>query len=148
MAAKAIMERGSRWAIGNGEKVSIEEDHWLPTSEAFKVVSLKPPQAESELVAELIDMDRQNWDVAKIRGMFLPHEANVILRIPISPRLPRDSLIWAWTPRGIFTVNSAHIRWPKLYYEKRIPSWNRGMFKHSWYEKLMEIDLEFELSKK
>ena len=40
--------------------------------------------------------------------MFLPHEANVILGIPLSLRLPRDSLIWAWTPKGMFTVNSAY----------------------------------------
>ena len=40
--------------------------------------------------------------------MFLPHEANVILGIPLSPPFPRDSLIWAWTPKGMFTVNSAY----------------------------------------
>ena len=59
-------------------------------------------------MAELIDLDRQSWDVAKIKRMFLPHEANVILGIPLSPRLSRDSLIWAWTPKGMFTVNSAY----------------------------------------
>ena len=102
MAAKEIVGRGSRWAIGNGEKVGIWKDRWLPTPEAFKVVSPKPLQAEAEIVAELIDLDRQSWDVAKIKRMFLPHEANIILGIPLSPRLPRDSLIRAWTPKGMF----------------------------------------------
>ena len=99
MAAREIVERGSRWATGNEEKVSIWDDRWLPTLEAFKVVSPKPSQPEAKVVAELIDMDRRCWDVAKIRRMFLPHEANVILGIPLSPWLPRDSLIWAWTPK-------------------------------------------------
>ena len=85
MAAREIVERGSRWAIGNKEKVSIWDDWWLPTLEAFKVVSPKPSQPEAKVVAELIDMDRRCWDVAKIRRMFLPHEANVILGIPLSP---------------------------------------------------------------
>ena len=108
MVARKIVGRGVRWAIGNGVKVSIWDDQWLPTPEAFKVVSPKPPQPEAEVVAELIDIDRRSWDVAKIRRMFLPHEANVILGIPLSPWLPRDSLIWAWTPKGMFTVNSAY----------------------------------------
>ena len=60
MAAREIVERGSRWATGNEEKVSIWDDRWLPTLEAFKVVSPKPPQAEAEIVAELIDLDRQS----------------------------------------------------------------------------------------
>ena len=108
MAAREIFGRGSRWVVGNGEKVSIWNDQWLPTLEAFKVVSPKPPQDEAEIVAELIDLDRQSWDVAKIKRMFLPHEANVILGSPLSPRLLRDSLIWAWTPKGMFTINSAY----------------------------------------
>ena len=64
MATKEIVGKGSRWAVGNGEKVSIWNDWWLPTPEAFKVVSPKPPQAEAEIVAELIDLGRQSWDVA------------------------------------------------------------------------------------
>ena len=43
MATKEIVGKGSRWAVGNGEKVSIWNDRWLPTPEAFKVVSPKPP---------------------------------------------------------------------------------------------------------
>ena len=90
MAAREIFGRGSRWVVGNGEKVSIWNDQWLPTLEAFKVVSPKPPQAEAKIVAEIIDLDRRSWDVAKIKRMFLPHEANVILGIPLSPRLPKE----------------------------------------------------------
>ena len=58
MAAKEIVGRGSRWAVGNGEKVSIWNDRWLPTLEAFKVVSPKPLQPEAEIVVELINIDR------------------------------------------------------------------------------------------
>ena len=108
MAAREIVGKGSRWAVGNREKVSIWNYRWLPTPEAFKVVSPKPPQAEAKIVVELIELDKRSWDVAKIKRMFLPHEANVILGIPLNPRLPKDSLIWAWTPKGMFTVNSAY----------------------------------------
>ena len=43
-----------------------------------------------------------------MRNVFLPHEAEVILGIPISPSLPDDSRIWAWTNNGKFTVRTAY----------------------------------------
>ena len=46
--------------------------------------------------------------MGKVRNTFLPHEAELILSIPINARLPKDSLIWAWTSNGRFTVKSAY----------------------------------------
>ena len=46
--------------------------------------------------------------MVKVRSMFLPHEAEAVLGIPISFRLPEDSIIWAWTSNGKFTVKSAY----------------------------------------
>ena len=46
--------------------------------------------------------------MGKVRNTFLPHEAELILSIPISARLLEDSLIWAWTSNGRFTVKSAY----------------------------------------
>ncbi|XP_075659859.1 uncharacterized protein LOC142629699 [Castanea sativa] len=61
-----------------------------------------------EKVSSLVDVDRRGWDVGKVKNMFLPHEAELILSIPISARLPEDSLIWAWTSNGRFIVKSAY----------------------------------------
>ena len=44
----------------------------------------------------------------KVKNMFFPNEAELILSIPISARLPEDSLIWAWTSNGRLTVKSAY----------------------------------------
>ncbi|KAK7820396.1 phosphatidylinositol transfer protein 3 [Quercus suber] len=40
--------------------------------------------------------------------MFLPHDAEAVLGIPISFRMLEDSIIWAWTSSGKFTVKSAY----------------------------------------
>ena len=72
MVAREIVGRGLRWAVGNGEKVSIWNDRWFPTLEAFKVVSPKPLQPEAEIVVELINIDKRSWDVAKIRRCSFP----------------------------------------------------------------------------
>ena len=60
------------------------------------------------MVSDLIDADRRCWDTAKVRSTFLPHEAELVLGIPISYRLPDDSVIWAWTSNGKFSVRSAY----------------------------------------
>ena len=41
--------------------------------------------------------------------MFLPHEAKAVLGIPISFRLPEDSMIRAWSSNGKFFVKSAYM---------------------------------------
>ena len=60
------------------------------------------------MVSDLIDADRRSCDVDKVRSSLLPYEAELVLGIPISYSLPDDSVIWAWTSNGKFTVKSAY----------------------------------------
>ena len=94
LAAKEVVVSGSRWVVGNGEQINIWKDRWLPTPDSFKVVSPRTP-LESSKVAWLLDKEKRSWDVSKVRSPFLPHEADTILWISISPRLLNDSLSWA-----------------------------------------------------
>ena len=109
MAAKEVIVKGYRWNIGNGQRVNIWDDQWIPRPESFKVVSPRQPQHEAVLVSDLIDVDRRSWNIAKVRSTFLPHDAEAMLGIPLSFRLPKDSIIWAWTTHGKFTVKSANV---------------------------------------
>ena len=72
------------------------------------VVSPWPQNAENELVETLLGRDLGWWNTSAVRNSFLPHEAMTILSIPISQNLPDDSLVWAWTKKGIFTIKSAY----------------------------------------
>lgn len=107
MAAKDIVEVGSRWVIGNGEREDIWTDRWLPTPESFKLISPKVT-LESEKVSCLLDREMGSWNADKVRSSFLPHEVEVILGISISPHLLNESLIWALTYNGRFSVKSAY----------------------------------------
>ena len=107
MAAKDIVEVGSRWVIGNGERVDIWTDRWLPTPESFKLISLKVT-LESKKESCLLDRETGSWNADKVRSSFLPHEVEVILGISISPHLLNESLIWALTYNGRFSVKSAY----------------------------------------
>ena len=108
MAAKDLVVKGSRWVIGNGEKVHIWEDRWIPNPDSFKVISPRGPSTNVVMVSDLINRETRGWDANLVRNSFLPHEAETVLGIPLSPRLPKDSIVWAWTPNGYFTVKSAY----------------------------------------
>nr|POE83916.1 hypothetical protein CFP56_10555 [Quercus suber] len=84
MATKEIVELGSKWLIGNGEHVDIWKDRWIPTPDSFKLVSPRV-HLDSDKVACLLDASTGSWDVDKVRHSFLPHEAEAILGISISP---------------------------------------------------------------
>ena len=79
----------------------------MPTPDSFEVVSLRS-SLESSKVSWLLDKEKKSWDVNKVRSSFLPHEADIILGISISPYLLNDSLIWVWTINGRFLVKSAY----------------------------------------
>ena len=34
-----VVKRGTRWRVGNGERILIWEDKWLPTPTTYKVIS-------------------------------------------------------------------------------------------------------------
>ena len=79
-----------------------------PFPKSVKVTSPIDVHTGVEKASSLLDIDKRSWDVVKVKNIFLPHEAKVVLSIPISGRLPKDSVMWAWTTNGIFTVKSAY----------------------------------------
>ena len=91
---KKVVDRGSRWCIGNGEGVRIWKDRWILSPKSFKVTSSVGTHSGLEMVLSLVDVDRRGWDVGRVRNTFLPHEAELILSIPISARLPCGVAEW------------------------------------------------------
>lgn len=48
------------------------------------------------------------WKEEVVKHLFLPHEADLILGIPLSFQRPPDCIAWAHTPSGMFTTSSAY----------------------------------------
>lgn len=42
------------------------------------------------------------------RSLFLHHEVDVILQIPLNPFWPEDKIIWSFTSNGAYTVKSVY----------------------------------------
>ena len=86
----------------------IREDKWL-RDQICKSMMIPPPSLPSNAkVSLLIDLESATWKADQVQQLFMPHEAKLILSIPLSARLPLDCLIWSQTPTGVFTTRSAN----------------------------------------
>ena len=97
MAAKSVVEEGIHWSIGNGESVQIWKDKWVPKPDTYKITTLINPLLYNEKVSTLIDKERVVWKTEMIKSVFLPHDAESILAIPLSAASPVDQRVWSTT---------------------------------------------------
>ena len=108
MAAQDVVRAGHRWQVGDGTSIQIWRDKLLPKPSTFQVISMPNTLPETATVSELIDEATGEWNVDLVKQFFLPDDAHTILGIPRSSKCNRDRMIWAYTPKGTFTVNSAY----------------------------------------
>lgn len=113
-SALPVVKAGCWWQVGNGTSICIWTDRWLPRPSTFQVISPPASLPLDSKISSLINPDSGDWDVTLITQTFLPDDVNSILGIPLSRHKPRDRLVWAYTPKGSFTVNSAYIYYRDL----------------------------------
>lgn len=72
------------------------------------IISPLPSILLETKVSELIDPNLITWKIERVKQMFLPHEASMILGIPLSLRKPPDRVVCAHTPSSEFSTSSAY----------------------------------------
>ena len=83
-AAQEIVRKGMRWNVGNGQKIRIWEDKWIPNSHSSKVISPTVLYPKISMVNDLIDVEDKGWDFSLLKRIFLPFEVEIIGGIPLS----------------------------------------------------------------
>ena len=63
---------------------------------------------EDLLVASFIDSDSNRWHSEALRNLFMQRDVELIESIPLSSIPTEDSLIWPFTPTGIYLVKSGY----------------------------------------
>jgi len=106
--AKAIIEKGMLWRVGNGETIKIWGDKWLPSSGSSLVQSFPMGMNLDTRVSFLIDQQVGGWNYSLVQNLFDEGEAEQILSIALSPLHGPDRIIWGGTKNGIFIVCSAY----------------------------------------
>jgi hypothetical protein len=107
LSTRELVKERLVWRVGNGRKVRIWEDRWLP-SPAFKILTTPFILNPIATVDQLIDGETRWWDNNLLNVLFSAEEVNLIKKIPISCTNQEDVLIWRGTKNGIFSVRSAY----------------------------------------
>ncbi|KAL3505253.1 hypothetical protein ACH5RR_035094 [Cinchona calisaya] len=98
MSARHILADGIRKRIGNGKSTNIWTDKWLIFSSTGKIVSEKREDFNAEMVSDLIENFK--WKRHVLTHDFSRKDVRNILKIPISLKGRKDSLIWKYHQSG------------------------------------------------
>jgi hypothetical protein len=85
---------GLLWQIGEGSKVKVWGDKWLPTPTTYSVQSLYRLLGKDARVKELIDVDTRWWNTRLIKEIFMEDEAATICKLPLNVYKHKDVMMW------------------------------------------------------
>lgn len=114
LAGLECFKEGYIWRVGDGNKIDIWKDSWIPSSPNLKIETRRGRILMTK-VSELIDPSSGQWDVEMINSVFNPIDANRILQIPLYNGR-EDLVAWHFNRNGMFSVKSAyHCQWTKKF---------------------------------
>ena len=105
---RVLLLEGLKWRVGNGEKIGVWEEAWLPGDSSTNVPT---PNIESLVdlrVSDLVDTNGE-WDITALDTHFTAEEALLIREIPLSERRPEEfcrlmPTFKSWRPGGLLCV--------------------------------------------
>ena len=103
-----MVREGCRWQIGNGDSTRIWHDRWLPRPSSFCPTTPPNTLPGDARVSSLLNELTGEWRSDLVKQIFMQDDSNVILSMPRSHSQAANRLVWACTPRGTFTIRSAH----------------------------------------
>ena len=110
LKGREVIKKDIQWRVGSGALIRIYHDNWLPDLFNKCVVSPRSFLGIDARVSVLIDKDNRCWMKETIDNLFLPHEAELILSIPISLSSCEDQMVWPHNPDGLYFVRSGYRR--------------------------------------
>jgi ribonuclease HI len=145
--SSALLKEGLIWRIGNGKKVSIWKDRWIPKPSTFMVQSqpiLLDPCAK---VCDLIDDETRWWKPNLLEQIFSQPDVQAICSIPISGTNQEDRQIWRGTKNGLFSVKSAYYMQVELKEKEMAGCSTRkdgdGVWRIIWGMKIPNVEKNF-----
>ncbi|KAH9728345.1 putative reverse transcriptase/RNA-dependent DNA polymerase [Citrus sinensis] len=103
---RQVLQKGTRWRIGNGEKIQIQASNWIPRPTTFKPI-VEPSLPTGAKVSELI-LPNQQWNESMINQSFARMDADIIKSILLPRTSQEDEIIWHYDRKGLYSVKSGY----------------------------------------
>lgn len=102
-----ILKKGIVWRVGDGRKIQIQRDQWIPRKEGLMTVSFIR-RSHLRWVNQLMLPNSKEWNEQLIRQIFYPFDADEICKIKIPTAEVGDQIAWHYETNGVFSVKSAY----------------------------------------
>ena len=93
MRARHLIKSGARWRVGDGHRVRIFLDKWLPIHDGVLASHSGELNLEAT-VSQLINQSSGWWNIQLIDHCFHPPDASQIKALPLCSSPQPDVLIW------------------------------------------------------
>ncbi|KAL4346325.1 hypothetical protein GQ457_17G004530 [Hibiscus cannabinus] len=103
-----LIKEGSLWRVGNGLKISIWEDKWLPSLSGQRFVLRKPHLCRVFRVADLMDISNRQWREDLLHSLFPDEVVKTIVYIPVGNSHVKDELIWENSKDGNYSIRTGY----------------------------------------
>jgi hypothetical protein len=101
-----LLKKGVLWRIGNGRNIRIWRNNWLPRGDMKSTPNITNSRIRK--VADLINQEDLSWKEETMRRIFMPHDADEILKTGLPNHETEDFISWTREKHGFFTVRSAY----------------------------------------
>jgi hypothetical protein len=136
-----LLKEGTIWRIGNGSKVKVWEDNWIPRSGLKRPLGHKP-HTEVSLVEELLQPNGQGWNEAKLNDTFFQGDVDDIMSVPVGRAGTDDYIAWNYTKNGVFSVKSAyHLKMQMIHSQRGRATSSRTLDEHRGWLALWAADV-------
>ena len=105
--AKSLLLEGLKWRVGDGSKIRVWEDAWLP-GESTTIVPTPNLESDADLrVSDLLN-EEGGWNEEALRLHLTEDDARLAKEIPLSSRRTEDTLFWWPASNGLYTTKSGY----------------------------------------
>ena len=104
LKGRDVILKGALWRIGDGKRVRIWGDNWLPSKTVAKIATPVLYGQENSNVEVLINQRTRCWRSDVIDYVSTVQDAETIKSIPLNSTTQLDALIWPFTPSGIYSI--------------------------------------------
>lgn len=104
---KFLVKEWILWRVGKGTEIKVWEEPWVINGDSCFITSTRVERIEH--VCDLIQFDSMEWDANRILSSFDDQNVRAILAIPLSERLPEDTITWAYSDNGMYTVKTTNM---------------------------------------